>query len=125
MTAQRPVAIVTGGSAGIGWEIGRRLSADGYRVVATDRVPGLTAGDDADGILWRELDVTDHAAVDRVFGEIEAELGPIEVLVNNAGLGTVGAGVVKILQAHGAMIAARAPSGSLAPAPGTYVLEKA
>ena len=86
MTAQRPVAIVTGGSAGIGWEIGQRLSADGYRVVATDRVPGLTAGDNPAGILWRELDVTDHAAVDRVFGEIEAELGPIEVLVNNAGI---------------------------------------
>ncbi len=86
MTAQRPVAIVTGGSAGIGWEIGQRLSADGYLVVATDRVPGLTAGDNPAGILWRELDVTDHAAVDRVFGEIEAELGPIEVLVNNAGI---------------------------------------
>ena len=86
MTAQRPVAIVTGGSAGIGWEIGQRLSADGYLVVATDRVPGLTAADNPAGILWRELDVTDHAAVDRVFGEIEAELGPIEVLVNNAGI---------------------------------------
>lgn len=85
MTA-RPVAIVTGGSAGIGWEIGQRLSADGYLVVATDRVPGLTAGENPAGILWRELDVTDHAAVDRVFGEIEAELGPIEVLVNNAGI---------------------------------------
>lgn len=82
----RPVAIVTGGSAGIGWEIGQRLSADGYLVVATDRVPGLTAGENPAGILWRELDVTDHAAVDRVFGEIEAELGPIEVLVNNAGI---------------------------------------
>lgn len=85
MTA-RPVAIVTGGSAGIGWEIGQRLSADGYLVVATDRVRGLTAGENPAGILWRELDVTDHAAVDRVFGEIEAELGPIEVLVNNAGI---------------------------------------
>ena len=86
MTAQRPVAIVTGGSAGIGWEIGQRLAADGYLVVATDRVPGLTAAENPAGILWRELDVTDHAAVDRVFGEIEAELGPIEVLVNNAGI---------------------------------------
>ena len=84
MTA--PVAIVTGGSAGIGWEIGQRLAADGYLVVAADRVPGLTAAENPAGILWRELDVTDHAGVDRVFGEIEAELGPIEVLVNNAGI---------------------------------------
>lgn len=82
----RPVAIVTGGSAGIGWEIGQRLSADGYLVVATDRVPGLTSGENPAGILWRELDVTDHSAVDRVFGAIEAELGPIAVLVNNAGI---------------------------------------
>ena len=61
MTA-RPVAIVTGGSAGIGWEIGQRLSADGYLVVATDRVPGLTAGENPAGVLWRELDVTDEHA---------------------------------------------------------------
>lgn len=80
------VAIVTGGSAGIGWEIGQRLAADGYLVVAADRVPGLTAGDNPAGVLWRELDVTDHDGVDRVFGEIEAELGPIDVLVNNAGI---------------------------------------
>ncbi|WP_144875818.1 SDR family NAD(P)-dependent oxidoreductase [Microbacterium sp. 1.5R] len=86
MTDRTPVAIVTGGSAGIGWEIGRRLVADGYRVVAADRVPGLTASDVDPDVLWRELDVTDHDATDRVFGEIEAELGPIEVLVNNAGI---------------------------------------
>ena len=86
MTAQRPVAVVTGGAAGIGWEIGQRLAADGHLVVAVDRVPALTAGDNPAGILWRELDVTDHEAVDRVFEAIEDELGPIEVLVNNAGI---------------------------------------
>jgi 3-oxoacyl-[acyl-carrier protein] reductase len=86
MNAQRPVAVVTGGAAGIGWEIGQRLAADGHLVVAVDRVPALTAGDNPAGILWRELDVTDHEAVDRVFSAIEAELGPIAVLVNNAGI---------------------------------------
>lgn len=86
MTVQTPVAVVTGGSAGIGWEIGKRLAADGYRVVAADRVPGFTADANPAGILWRELDVTDHDGVDRVFGEIETELGAIEVLVNNAGI---------------------------------------
>lgn len=86
MTVTAPVAVVTGGAAGIGWEIGCRLAIDGYRVVAADRVPGFTSGDDPNGILWRELDVTDPAAVDRVFGEIGDELGPIEVLVNNAGI---------------------------------------
>lgn len=86
MSTQRPVAIVTGGSAGIGWEIGQRLVADGYVVVAADRAPGLTTGANPAGIHWHELDVTDHAGVDRVFSEIEAEWGPIEVLVNNAGI---------------------------------------
>ncbi len=86
MTAQRPVAVVTGGAAGIGWEIGQRLAADGLLVVAVDRVPALTAGENPAGILWRELDVTDHEAVDRVFTGIEEDLGPIEVLVNNAGI---------------------------------------
>ncbi len=93
-----PVAIVTGGSAGIGWEIGRRLVADGYTVIACDMVPGLTADplpeqDAAAGTafagqptLWRELNVTDHAAVSRVFGEIAAEFGGIDALVNNAGI---------------------------------------
>ena len=93
-----PVAIVTGGSAGIGWEIGRRLVADGYTVIACDMVPGLTAeplaeGDAAVGTpsegrqtLWRELNVTDHEAVGRVFSEITAEFGGIDVLVNNAGI---------------------------------------
>lgn len=86
MTAQAPVAVVTGGAAGIGWEIGQRLAADGLTVVAADRVPGLTAGDNPAGVLWRELDVTDPAAVDRVFTAIEDEIGPIGVLVNNAGI---------------------------------------
>ncbi|MDQ4215106.1 SDR family NAD(P)-dependent oxidoreductase [Microbacterium sp. ASV81] len=86
MTVQKPVAVVTGGAAGIGWEIGRRLAADGHLVIAADRVPGLTGSGEDAGILWRELDVTDPAAVDRVFSGIEAEFGPIAVLVNNAGI---------------------------------------
>ena len=86
MTESAPIAVITGGAAGIGWQIGQRLAADGYRVVAADRVPGLTAEENPAGVLWRELDVTDPVAVDRIFGEIEAELGPIAVLVNNAGI---------------------------------------
>lgn len=86
MSAEPPVAVVTGGAAGIGWEIGQRLATDGYRVVAVDRVPALTRGDNPAGILWRELDVTDPASVERVFGQIDAEVGPIAVLVNNAGI---------------------------------------
>ena len=88
MSTSHPLgtAVVTGGAAGIGWQIGQRLAADGYRVVATDVVPGLTETDQTGLVLWRELNVTDPVAVDRVFGEIAAEFGGIDVLVNNAGI---------------------------------------
>lgn len=79
-------AIVTGGAAGIGWQIGQRLAADGYRVIAADVVPGLTDGDETGLIQWRPLDVTNPEAVERVFGDLASEFGGIDVLVNNAGI---------------------------------------
>ncbi|QYH36364.1 SDR family NAD(P)-dependent oxidoreductase [Salinibacterium sp. M195] len=84
MSDSRRVAVVTGGAAGIGWSIGQRLVADGYLVIAADVVAGLTEGDSS--ILWRELDVTDHAHVSTVFDEIVTEFGRIDVLINNAGI---------------------------------------
>ena len=85
MTETNPIAVVTGGAAGIGWEIGQRLAADGYRVIAADVVPGLTESVDG-SIVWRQLDVTDHSAVRGVFDDIAAEYGGVDVLVNNAGI---------------------------------------
>lgn len=79
-----PTAIVTGGAAGIGWDIALRLRADGYRVIAADLVPGFTA--ENPDILWRALDVTDHEGVAAAFDAIAAEFGGIDVLVNNAGI---------------------------------------
>lgn len=87
MSAERPLAVVTGGCAGIGWSIGRRLAADGYAVVAADVQPGETAGTgSAAGIEWVELDVRDHEAVSRTFDALAERHGGIEVLVNNAGV---------------------------------------
>lgn len=84
--ASTPVAVVTGGAAGIGWEIGRRLAADGYTVVAADLVPGFTESAPVDGIVHRRLDVTDPEDVAAVFDGIAAEFGRIDVVVNNAGI---------------------------------------
>lgn len=81
-----PVALVTGGAAGIGWEIGRRLAADGYRVIAADLVPGLTATDPHAGIVHRRLDVTDPDSVATVFDGVVAEFGRLDAVVNNAGI---------------------------------------
>jgi 3-oxoacyl-[acyl-carrier protein] reductase len=84
MTERTQTAVITGGAAGIGWDIALRLLADGYRVIAADLVPGRTS--ERPEVLWRELDVTDHDAVSRVFDGIAAEFGGIDVLVNNAGI---------------------------------------
>jgi 2-hydroxycyclohexanecarboxyl-CoA dehydrogenase len=75
------VALVTGGAGGIGRAIVSALAADGRRVVSGDIVEE-TAGEAA---LAVHLDVTDGASVDEAVGFIERELGPIEILVNNAG----------------------------------------
>ena len=84
MTERIQTAVITGGAAGIGWDIALRLLSDGYRVVAADLVPGRTV--ERPEVAWRELDVTDHDAVTRVFDGIAAEFGGIDVLVNNAGI---------------------------------------
>ncbi|MCN0179876.1 3-oxoacyl-ACP reductase FabG [Salinispora arenicola] len=73
--------LVTGGSRGIGLAVARRLSADGNRVAVTYR-----SGEPPDGLLAVPCDVLDAAAVDEAFTTVEAELGPVEVLVANAGI---------------------------------------
>jgi beta-ketoacyl ACP reductase len=73
--------LVTGGNRGIGLAIARRLAADGHRVAVTHRGSGAP-----DGLLGVECDITDSAAVDRAFTEVEDRQGSVEVLVSNAGV---------------------------------------
>lgn len=73
--------LVTGATRGIGRAIAERF------VAAGDRVATLSRGSDVpDGVLAVPGDVTDTAAIDAGFSQIEAELGPVEVLVANAGI---------------------------------------
>ncbi len=81
------IALVTGASRGIGAAIARRLAADGLRVVCAARALGsVQALADELGGLPLALDVTDGAAVADVGARVEAMAGPIDVLVNNAGV---------------------------------------
>lgn len=75
------VVLVTGGNRGIGRAIAERFVRDGYRVAVTAR-----SGQGPEGALTVRADVTDAAAVDAAFTQVEAELGPIEILVANAGI---------------------------------------
>jgi 2-hydroxycyclohexanecarboxyl-CoA dehydrogenase len=82
------VAMVTGAGRGIGRAIALRLASEGARVAVTDvdvaaaHSISLEIGEGAVG-LW--LDVTDPASVRAAVAEAERALGPIDVLVNNAG----------------------------------------
>jgi 3-oxoacyl-[acyl-carrier protein] reductase len=73
--------LVTGGNRGIGLAIARRLAAGGDRVTVTSR-----SGDPVDGLAVARCDVTDTAAVDAAFKQVEEHQGPVEVLVANAGV---------------------------------------
>ena len=89
-----PVALVTGTSSGIGLATAVRLAGAGYRVVATMR--DLTRRDALDAALddvldVRRLDVQDAASIAACVAGVMADHGRIDVLVNNAGAGYLGA----------------------------------
>jgi len=81
------VAIVTGGAAGLGAAIVRRLKSEGAAVIVTDIQ--LDAGQrlaDELGCLFLEHDVTDETQWENVVSHVEREYGALHVLVNNAGI---------------------------------------
>jgi 2-hydroxycyclohexanecarboxyl-CoA dehydrogenase len=80
------IALVTGGARGIGRAIVETLAANGRRVVVADIIDDAARQVAADtGGLAVRLDVTDTASVNAAVGLVERELGPVEILVNNAG----------------------------------------
>ena len=75
------VVLVTGGSKGIGRSIAEAFRDAGYRVAATYRSGGVP-----DGVLGVVCDITDQGQVDAAFETVEKELGPVEILIANAGV---------------------------------------
>jgi NAD(P)-dependent dehydrogenase (short-subunit alcohol dehydrogenase family) len=73
--------LVTGGNRGIGLSIAQAFVKQGDKVAITHRGSGAP-----EGMFGVQCDITDSAAVDAAFAAVEAELGPVEVLVANAGI---------------------------------------
>jgi 3-oxoacyl-[acyl-carrier protein] reductase len=79
LAGQGRVVLVTGGNRGIGLATAQAFAATGYRVAVTHRSTPV------DGFLSVPCDVTSDEQVDAAFAAVEAALGPVEVLVANAG----------------------------------------
>lgn len=75
------IVLITGGNRGIGLSIARAFQALGDTVVVTSRT-----GDPIEGLNVVKCDVGDSASVDAAFDQIEAQFGPVEVAVANAGI---------------------------------------
>ncbi|MCX5425124.1 oxidoreductase [Streptomyces sp. NBC_00078] len=90
MTTNQPVALVTGASSGIGKAAALALVDAGFEVVGTSR----QASGDArrDGVTFLALDVASDTSVASAVDRVIEKFGRIDVLVNNAGIGSAGAG---------------------------------
>jgi 3alpha(or 20beta)-hydroxysteroid dehydrogenase len=89
MSLDGVVAVVTGAARGMGAEHVRGLVGAGARVVATDVLDAegaALAAELGDAVRYRHLDVTDGGQWAALVAEVEADWGPIGVLVNNAGI---------------------------------------
>jgi len=88
----QPIALVTGGAQGIGLACATALAADGYRIVLADiQADGVAnAAKGFEGGVGIACDMSDTAAVPALFDQIEAEVGPVSALVNNAGIALPG-----------------------------------
>ncbi len=73
--------LITGGNRGIGYALAEEFIAQGHRVAVTAR-----SGEGPSGSLTVRADVTDGESLDAAYAEVEAKLGPVEVLVANAGI---------------------------------------
>ena len=86
------VAVVTGAGQGMGRAIAQRFADEGATVVAVDlneEAAKQTLEGKSGKHLARSVNVGDSAAIDTLFAEIKQNLGSVDVLVNNAGVGSV------------------------------------
>ena len=86
MLLESKVAVITGSTRGIGRAMADAFAAQGARVVVNGRSGAPEVAAEIPGAMAVEGDMSDQASIDRLVGEVTAELGRIDVLVNNAGI---------------------------------------
>ncbi|HDR9076464.1 TPA: oxidoreductase [Burkholderia vietnamiensis] len=91
--ASGTIMLITGVSSGFGRALAQQALAAGYTVVGTVRSDDARRAFEAlspQAAIGRVVDVTDFERIDRVVADLEASVGPVDVLVNNAGYGHEG-----------------------------------
>ena len=100
MSTTRPVALVTGASSGIGKAAALALVQAGFEVVGTSRNTSKVTP--RDGVMFLDLDVASDESATTVVQQVIERFGRLDVLVNNAGIGSAGAAEENsVVQAQG------------------------
>lgn len=90
----REVAVITGGSGGIGIEVVQRLASRGVKVAIFDLVEPK-AGVLSNNVRFYKADMTDFDSIASAAKSVEKDLGPVTILVNNAGVANPGSSIVE------------------------------
>ena len=89
----KPIALITGGAQGIGYACAEAIAADGARIVLADKnADGVSEAAEklGDGAVGLTCDMGDPEQIAALFDRIEAEIGTVSILVNNAGIALPG-----------------------------------
>lgn len=88
--ANKPLIVITGASSGIGAAMAQRFSKEGHPMLLLARRLDKIKALDLPNTLCRQVDVTDTAAFQAAINAAEAEYGPVDCLINNAGVMLLG-----------------------------------